>query len=118
MERAMIDLRSDLRKLFDSAMWNCLEAYEVLPDGRSFVRSDEDERAIGLFENLRDSVDAMPPSLIKATEELRADDPERFEYALVRRIKLVGSEFLPACAAEFVEVLNESVQEAANISLC
>jgi hypothetical protein len=86
-------------------------------DGRSFVRSDEDERAIGLFENLRDSVDAIPPSLIQATEELRTAVRDEFEAALVRRIKLVGSEFLPACAAEFVEVLNKSVQEAANISL-
>jgi hypothetical protein len=66
---------------------------------------------------LRDSVDAIPPSLIQATEELRTAVRDEFEAALVRRIKLVGSEFLPACAAEFVEVLNKSVQEAANISL-
>jgi hypothetical protein len=31
---------SDLRNRFDWAMYQCLEAYTVLPDGRSIDRSD------------------------------------------------------------------------------
>jgi hypothetical protein len=33
---------SHLKKMFDATMLDRLEAYEVLPDGRSFERSDED----------------------------------------------------------------------------
>jgi hypothetical protein len=54
-----------------------------------FVRSDDDERAIGLFENLRDSVDAIPSPLIEATEKLRRAGPESFEKALAHTIKIV-----------------------------
>jgi hypothetical protein len=47
----------------------------VLPDGKSFERSDEDERLIGVFKNLFDSVDAIPPSQSK----------RRKNFALPRR---------------------------------
>ena len=57
----------------------------MLPDGKSFERSDEDERLIGEFKNSFDSVDAIPASLIKAAEELRvAEDFEKWGEALVR----------------------------------
>jgi hypothetical protein len=48
--------------------------YGVNPDGRSIpdVLTDEDLRTISIFMALYDSVDAAPPSLIKAAEELRA----------------------------------------------
>jgi hypothetical protein len=110
MERVMIDLTSDLRKLFDSAMWNCLEAYEVLPDGKSFVRSDEDERAIGLFKSLYESVDAIPPSLIATAEELRSVEPELFEKLLAQEIGAIGLDCCPTSATEFVESLNRTVR--------
>jgi hypothetical protein len=54
----------------------------VLPDGKSFERSDEDERLIGVFKNSFDSVDAIPASLIKAAEELRV--AEDFEMSGIR----------------------------------
>lgn len=113
----MIDLTSDLRKLFDSAMWNCLEAYEVLPDGKSFVRSDEDERAISMFENLCATVDAIPPSLIATAEELRSVEPELFEKLLAQEIGAIGVDFSPTSAAEFVENLNRTVQRDLAITL-
>ena len=102
--------RNVLKQHFDGAMDLCLEAYEVLPDGRSFERSDEDEHAIGVFQNLRDTVDAIPPPLIKATEKLRAVAPGQFEKALADSMRVVRFGFSPGNAAEFVEVLNRTVQ--------
>jgi hypothetical protein len=65
----MIDFVSHLKTIFDATMFNRLEAYEVLLDGRSFERSDEDESAIGVFEVLLATVDAIPSSLINTAEE-------------------------------------------------
>jgi hypothetical protein len=79
----------------------------VLPDGKSFERSDEDERLIGVFKNLFDSVDAIPASLIKAAEELRVAAPELFEKLLVHGIRVIGPDFTPTSATEFLEVLTE-----------
>jgi hypothetical protein len=91
----------------------CLEAYEVLPDGKSFVRSDRDERAIELFRNLHDSVDAIPPALIEASEKLRGIEPELFEKALAHTIKTIGCGFLSKSATEFVEMLNRTFERSA-----
>jgi hypothetical protein len=110
MEFMMIDIAGDLKQRFGWAMDVCLESYEVLPDGRSFVRSDRDERAIELFRNLHDSVDAIPPALIEATEKLRSAGPELFEKALAHAVQIVGFGFLPTSATEFVEVLNRTVE--------
>jgi hypothetical protein len=94
----MIDLATDLKQRFDWAMYVSLEAYEVLPDGKSIARSDERERAIDIFENLHDSVDAIPPPLIKATEALRDARPDLFEKTLLHGLRVVGRDgfFLPA----------------------
>jgi hypothetical protein len=109
-QRAMTDLASDLKKIFDASMFDRLEAYWVLPDGKSFERSDEDESAIEIFKILLATVDAMPPSLIEAAEELRATEPQRFKDALSRGLESVGYGFSPTSATEFVEVLNRTVQ--------
>jgi hypothetical protein len=59
-------------------MFDRLEAYWVLPDGKSFERSDEDENAIGLFEVLLASVDAIPSSLTsRRTSRRRARKIQR-----------------------------------------
>jgi hypothetical protein len=101
---------SDLKERFDWALYLNLEAYEVLPDGRSFVRSDEAEREIGIFESLHGSVEKIPPALLATAEALRLTTPDLFEAALMRRVQLVGSDFSPVSATEFVEVLNRDVQ--------
>lgn len=101
----MADFASDLKQRFDWAMYLSLEAYEVLADGKSFVRSDRDERAIGIFENLRDSVDDIPPPLIEAAEALRSRAPDSFEMTLLNALQAVGTEPDPVSAADFVEVL-------------
>ena len=106
----MIDFASDLKQRFGWAMDASLEAYEVLADGRSFVRSDRDELAIGIFENLRDSVDDIPAPLIEAAEALRSDAPDLFEKTLSHALQAIGTEPGPACAADFVEILNRTVK--------
>jgi hypothetical protein len=106
----MTDFASGLKERFDWAMYLSLEAYEVLADGRSFVRSDHDERAIGIFENLRDSVDAIAPPLVEAAEALRSGAPDLFEKTLSYALQAVGTEPGPASAADFVEILNRTVQ--------
>jgi hypothetical protein len=104
----MADFASDLKQRFIWAMDLSLEAYEVLADGRSFVRSDRDERAIGIFENLRDSVGGIPPPLIEAAESLRSRSPDAFEKTLSRTLQAVGIEPDPASATNFVEALIEN----------
>jgi hypothetical protein len=107
----MIDFVADLKRRFDWAMYVNLEAYEVLPDGKSIARSDERERAIDILENLHDSVDAIPPPLIKATEALRNARPDLFEKTLLHGLRVIGcSGFFPASATEFVEMLNRTVE--------
>jgi hypothetical protein len=99
----MADIATDLKQRFDWAMDVCLEAYEVLPDGRSFERSDDDERAIGIFERLGNSVVAIPPSLIASAEHLRGVEPELFEKHLAQTLVAIGSGFSPANATEFLD---------------
>jgi hypothetical protein len=48
--------------------------------------------------------------VIQAAGKLRADKPELFEKALDCDIQLVGPEYAPTSATEFVEVLNRAVQ--------
>jgi hypothetical protein len=82
----------------------------VLPDGRSIVRSDKVETAIGIFENLHDSMDQIPPALIEFAEALRSVAPNLFDAALMHRVQLVDYGFSPVSATEFVEVLSRDVQ--------
>jgi hypothetical protein len=82
----------------------------VLPDGRSIVGSDEVETAIGIFENLHDSMDQIPPALIEFAEARRSVAPNLFDAALVCRVQLVGYGFSPVSATEFDEVLSRDVQ--------
>jgi hypothetical protein len=95
-----------LKQHFGWAMDLCLESYEVLPDGRSFVRSDRDERAIAVFDNLLETVDTIPASLIETTERLRSAAPEKFEDKLQQKVDGVGFGISPANAAEFLDGLN------------
>ena len=75
------------------------------------MRSDERERAIDLFENLHDSVDAVPPPLIRSSEALRDAVPDLFEKTLLHGLRVVGRDgFFPTGATEFIEVLNRTVE--------
>jgi hypothetical protein len=82
----------------------------VLPDGRSIVRSDEVETAIGIFENLHDSMDQIPPALIEFAEALRSVAPNLFDAALVHRVAIGRLRIFASSATEFDEVLSRDVQ--------
>jgi hypothetical protein len=72
--------------------------------------TDDEARAVKIFETLRDTIDAIPPSLIQETEELRDAWPELFETTLVHGVQVVGFGFISTTATGFVEVLNRTVQ--------
>ena len=99
----MPDVATDLKQRFDWAMDLCLESYEVLPDGRSFERSDRDEFAIPIFERLSNTADTIPRPLITSAEQLRTAQPELFEKLLTQRTMAVGAGFSPANATEFLD---------------
>jgi hypothetical protein len=70
-ERGMTDIATDLRERFDFAALWFLEQYEVQPDGQSVTDlPDQDSKAVELLKTLSETVDAIPPSLIEATETL------------------------------------------------
>jgi hypothetical protein len=104
------DIVTDLRERFDFALYINLEDWEVLPDGTCTSRSEQAERAIDMFRILRDSVDEIPLSLRDEAERLRANVPELFEETLVYGFHVIGFQFTPTNATEFVEVLNRTVQ--------
>ena len=105
----MTDIAGDLTARFDFAvLWfheKCeLDANSLL-DGQTIVDLTDDEaRAVRILETLRDTIIAIPPSLIQETEELRDAWPELFETTLVHGVQVVGFGFFPASATGFVEV--------------
>jgi hypothetical protein len=115
MEHPMADIATDLKEIFQSIQLYHLEKWEmygVNPDGMSIpdVWTDEENDAIDLLKILHDTVDAIPATLMKATEEVRNDAPELFEKLLLHGVQVVGFDFHPTSATEFVEVLNRTVQ--------
>jgi hypothetical protein len=107
----MTDIATDLRERFDFAIIWFLEQYEVLPDGQGVTDlSDQDSKAVELLNTLRDTVDAIPPSLIEATETLRDAAPDLFERMLTHGVQVVGFGFAPTTATEFLEALNRTVE--------
>jgi hypothetical protein len=114
----LTDIASDLRDRFDFAvLWfheKCeLDANYLLDEHAVVDLTDDETRAIKILETLRDTIDAIPPSLLKETEELRNAWPELFEPTLVHGVQVVGFGFFPTSATEFVEVLNRTVQRDA-----
>jgi hypothetical protein len=95
---AMINFRDRSKKQFNATMFDRVEAYWVLPDGKSFVRSDEDQRAIEIFETLLATVDANPSSLIEGAEELRVAGPatEQELLALLKSCRDDGCKYGPS----------------------
>lgn len=113
----MFDVANDLRERFGYAAYFYLSAWERDPDtiieGNTIIREEDDleEIMIDTFEALRDSVDAVPETLINNTLELRSQiEPEQFEKIVVESIQAIGAGSLPRDATEFVEILNRSLQ--------
>jgi hypothetical protein len=108
----MIDVAADFKERFDFAVIWFLERSDVM-HGLEAELPDKDAKAVEILENLRNSVAAIPPSLIDETDRLRSADPELFERTLVWGVQVVGFGFYPATPTEFVEVLNRTVQRDA-----
>jgi hypothetical protein len=58
-----------------------------------------------VFKAFHDAVDAIPRSLISATERHREAAPKLFEAVLESELRLVGLDFAPANATDFLEAI-------------
>jgi hypothetical protein len=105
----MIDIASDLKNRFELAALWFLERRDVM-HGVEASLPDKDAKAVKILDILRDSVDIIPPSLIRTAEALRADTPDAFERWLVHGVQVVGFGFYPADATEFLRALNHTVE--------
>lgn len=123
----MADIAKDLKERFDYVAYFFLSAWEHDPEakivGNTIVRDkgkeDAEDRVIDTFEKLRDSADAIPPTVIEKTEELHSSiGPKNYEALLVEAIQNVGRSSLPSNANEFLEALNLSLQNSANAIPC
>lgn len=73
--------------------------------------TDAENQMIDTFEELRNSVDAVPLAIIAKAEELRASiGPEKYEPIVIEAIQNIGCKSLPSNATEFLESLNLSLQ--------
>jgi hypothetical protein len=107
----MTDIATDLRERFEFAIIWFYERSEVMSDGESDPDlSDDDAKAVELLKVLLDTVDAIPPTLIEASETLRHTTPDLFEKMLVHGVQVVGFGFALTTATEFLETLNRTVE--------
>jgi hypothetical protein len=111
MDDLLTDIAADLRDRFEGAIIWFYERSEVMSDGESAPDLLDDEaKAVELLRALLDTVDAIPPSLIAATETVRTTAPDSFEMMLVHGVQVVGFGFAPTTATEFLEALNRTVE--------
>jgi hypothetical protein len=79
-----------------------------VPDFR--IQSELFLLSVNLLKSLSDTVDAIPPALIEASEKLRHAAPDLFEKMLVHGVQVVGFGFAPTTATEFLEELMRTVE--------
>jgi hypothetical protein len=112
---------SDLRERFDYSVTFFESAWEHDPNGMIDDRTvrphtEEESRMIDIFERLSETVETIPPEVLREAEELRTKLPETFEEILFSLIRYVGAKytaggyFEPTSAGEFVEKLIEYVR--------
>jgi hypothetical protein len=107
----MTDIATDLKERFYwAAIW-FFERHALIHGIDTATKLPaKDAKAVELLEALRDSVDAIPPSLIVATEDLRNAVPDAFERWLVHGVQVVGFGYYPTSATKFLKALNHTVQ--------
>jgi hypothetical protein len=111
MEDPEMDIAADLRERFEFAIIWFYERNEVMSDGETVTDlSDGDAKAVELLKAFLDTVDAIPPTLIEASEKLRDGAPDLFEKKLVHGVQVVGFGFARTTATEFLEALNRTVE--------
>ena len=114
----MIDVLKDLRERFDFSAYMILSAWEYEPDGMIDERTIRDftdsERAyLAIFEKLRDTVDAIPASLMEATEaRCAALGPVGYEEAMIANVQVIGCQTPPHDAREFLTTFDASFRPA------
>jgi hypothetical protein len=114
----MQSFTEDLKRRFDEAE----VFYLSLADGPTFRDyTAEEDRMIGLFEGLLDTVESIPSAVLVDADKLRERLPKLFEEILEELMLRVGGEyagggyFEPSSAGAFVEKLNACVRlEEAN----
>ena len=95
-----------------------LSVWEYEPDGTIDERTIRDftdsERAyLAIFEKLRDTVDAIPASLIEATEaRYAALGPVGYEEAMTANVQVIGCQTPPHDATEFLTTFDASLRPA------
>ena len=95
-----------------------LSAWEYEPDGMIDERTIRDftdsERAyLAIFEKLRDTVDAIPTSLIEAAEQRYvALGPVGYEEAMIANVQAIECQTPPKDAAEFLTTFDAGLRPA------
>jgi hypothetical protein len=114
----MEDIAEDLKDRFWLAELCILEKWEMVglnADGKTIpdVWTDEEKAAMETFKALRESVNAVPPSLLETTAALRKDRPDLFERLFVQ-VSGAASSGIFGNATEFVKVLNLNIERMAS----
>ena len=111
MDDPLIDIAADLRERFEFTIIWFYERSEVMSDSETDPDlSDHDAKAVEILKALLDTIDAIPPALIKSSETLRNAAPDLFEKLFTHGVQVVGFVFAPASATEFLEALNRTVE--------
>ena len=104
MQREMTER---LEEAFEySAIWH-LEKTEC-----GDALTDEEDRNVKTFHRLRDSVQDIPPELMRRTAELARKHPGAFELSLMTFLSNVNDRFRPSTATEFVRPMTAHVELA------
>jgi hypothetical protein len=110
----MFDVASDIRDRLDGAILWFLEKWElegVREDNTIAELSDQDAKAVEILEALSATIDAIPRSIIKTTEELHDSlGSNKYEEFAIAAVQDVGYRSFPSNAAEFLSTLNLSLQ--------
>jgi hypothetical protein len=91
----MIDVLKDVRERFDFSAYMILSAWEYEPDEMIDERairdfSDSERAYLAIFEKVRDTVDAIPASLIEAVEaRYAALGPVGYEEAMIANVQAI-----------------------------
>jgi hypothetical protein len=106
----MIGLRDELKNRFHcGALWY-LEGWELHPNDEP---TEQDIQTVELFEQLCETVDAIPADVLRSAERFIADGGwTKFDDLLGANIDAVGRKTFPQNATEFLKTMNLSLMFA------
>src|SRR5450755_1107657 len=112
----MIDVLKDVRERFDFSAYMILSAWEYEPDEMIDERairdfSDSERAYLAIFEKVRDTVDAIPASLIEAVEaRYAALGPVGYEEAMIANVLFIVIQPPPKEATEFLTTFDAGLR--------